>query len=101
MKLETIGVSPKAIAASIAGYLAPLVVGVIAEQLGAEISVETGTAFLLPLITAAVTFAAAYLARAGLVVNTDEQPVDLSDLPEVEGAEQGDEAVSDPQTFER
>lgn len=82
--MQTIGLSPKAIAAGITGYAAPLVIGWLAEKWGLNVDASTAQAFLLPLVTAAVTFAAAYLAKAGLVhadLGPDPEELDLANPP--------------------
>jgi hypothetical protein len=63
----TLGVSPKAVAAALTAYVAPIVAGFIASTLGVDIDASTATTFIGPLVLAAVTFAAAYAAKAGIV----------------------------------
>lgn len=69
--MYTIGISPKVVATSITAYIAPIIVGVLAKQAGVEIDVSTTTAFVAPLVSAAVTFVVGFLAKPGLVTNTD------------------------------
>ncbi len=81
MEQTTVGVSPKVVAAAVTTFVATVVVGFVASKVGLGVDVDTVEALLLPLVTSAVTFAVSYLAKPGLVVNTDEVNVD-GDVPE-------------------
>jgi hypothetical protein len=78
-KQETVGTSPKAIAASLAALIAPIVAGVVLNALGVEVDVDTVAAILGPLFLGIITFIAARLASPGKVV---EVPVDTPAGPE-------------------
>jgi hypothetical protein len=68
---ETVGTSPKAIAAAITAAVAPVVVGLALNQVGVEIDVETAAAIIGPIVLGAVTFLAARLAGPGTVVRKE------------------------------
>lgn len=68
---ETVGTSPKAIAAAITAAVAPVIVGFIAKALGAEVDIDTVAAILGPIVLAAATFLAARWAKPGTVVRRD------------------------------
>jgi hypothetical protein len=74
--MYTIGISPKVVAASITAYVAPIVVGFAATKLGVTIDIDTVTAFVGPLALAGITFAVSFLAKPGLVTNTDDVAVE-------------------------
>jgi hypothetical protein len=65
--VQTVGASPKKIAATITAYLATLACGFVAKRLGWNIDVTTAQALLSPLVVAAVTYVAAHLAPPGKV----------------------------------
>jgi hypothetical protein len=71
---RTVGLSPKTIAATIATYVATLLVGFLATKVGVEVDVDTAAAFLLPLVTAVVTFVASYLSKPGPVIDVPVDP---------------------------
>lgn len=76
MSQETVGVSPKAVSAAVATFVATIAVGFLANKIGLGVDVDTAAALILPVVTAVVTFAVSYAAKPGLVVNTDEVNVD-------------------------
>lgn len=63
----TIGLSPKAVAASLTALVVPYFVALLAKAIGLEVDVDTAAAIAGPPILAAVTFLAARLARVGIV----------------------------------
>jgi hypothetical protein len=67
--METIGASPKKIAATITALVVPYVIGLLARTFGWELDVGTVTAIVGPVVLAAVVFAAAHLAKPGIVVD--------------------------------
>jgi hypothetical protein len=81
VKQETVGVSPKAVAAAVTTFVASIAVGFVANKIGLGVDVETVEALLLPVVTAVVTFLVSYAAKPGLVVNTDEVNVDGPVVP--------------------
>jgi len=66
---RTVGLSPKTVAATVATYVATLLVGFLATKVGVEVDVDTAAAFLLPLVTAGVTFVSSFLSKPGTVIN--------------------------------
>jgi hypothetical protein len=72
---RTVGLSPKTIAAAVATYVATLLVGFLATKVGVDIDVDTAAAFLLPLVTAGVTFISSYLSKPGPVIDVPVDPV--------------------------
>jgi predicted anti-sigma-YlaC factor YlaD len=81
MEQQTVGVSPKVVAAAVTTFVATVAVGFVANKVGLGVDVATVEALLLPLVTAVVTFVVGYLAKPGLVVNTDEVNVDGDVVP--------------------
>lgn len=73
---ETVGVSPKAVGAAVATFLATIVVGFLADKVGLGVDVDTVAALIVPVVTSVITFVVAYASKPGLVVNTDEVNVD-------------------------
>ena len=65
--MTQIGISPKAIAASLTALVAPVAVAYLAKLVGLHVNVDTVTAIIGPTILAAVTFVAAYASKAGIV----------------------------------
>lgn len=63
----TIGLSPKAVAASLTAAAATVLVGLAFKLVGIELDVGIVGAIIGPLILAGVTFVAARLARVGVV----------------------------------
>jgi len=76
MEQQTVGVSPKAVAAAVSTFVATIAVGFVANKIGLDVDVDTAAALILPVITAVITFVVSYAAKPGLVVNTDEVNVD-------------------------
>lgn len=76
MEQQTVGVSPKVVAAAVTTFVATVAVGFVANKIGLGVDVDTLEAILLPVVTSVVTFVVSYLAKPGLVVNTDEVNVD-------------------------
>ena len=72
-KKKTVGVSPKAPAAALAGLVAPLVARMVADAFGVEVDSETVEGLILAGIAAVSAFAAAYAAPPGAVVS-DRKP---------------------------
>jgi hypothetical protein len=80
---ETVGISPKAWAATVGAFLATVIVGYVGDKVGLGIDVESVSALVVPLLTAVFTFLAAYAAKAGLVVNKDANVPDAPLPPPV------------------
>lgn len=68
MKQETVGTSPKAIAAALAALIAPVIVGFVLDQFGVDVDVNLVAAILGSVILAVITFIAAKVAPPGKVV---------------------------------
>ena len=79
---HTEGTSPKAIAAAVTSAAAPIVVTLLARLFGLDVEVGTVVAVLGPIVLAAVTYLAAYLAKPGLVVPAGQQPEEPQPAPE-------------------
>lgn len=78
---RTIGISPKAIGAAVAGYVGPIVAGFLANKLGADVTADAATTFIAPLFTSAAAFVTAYLAKSGYVVaTTSDKAVDVEEV---------------------
>lgn len=72
-QVETVGWSPKAVAAIVTSAASTVVVGLVAKYAGAHIEVGTVGAILGPSLVGVLTGLAARQAKAGLVtVDTDE-----------------------------
>jgi hypothetical protein len=71
--METVGISPKVVAATIASYIATLVGGLVVNELGVELDLTAVEAVLLPFITVVVTAIAGFLAKPGQVINKGQQ----------------------------
>jgi hypothetical protein len=80
---RTVGLSPKTVAATIATYVATLLVGFLATKVGVDIEVDTAAAFLLPLVTAVVTFVSSYLSKPGPVIDVPVEPLEPPINPNV------------------
>lgn len=65
--VQTIGPSPKKIAATITALAVPYLLGFVGDRLGFEVDVSTATAIVGPVVLAACTYVAAHLARPGKV----------------------------------
>lgn len=68
MEQKTVGVSPKAIGAAGAALLTPLVLAFAVEQFHTNLDVNLVQAGVAAVVTSAVTFGAARLAKPGTVV---------------------------------
>lgn len=72
MKQETVGTSPKAIAAALAALIAPVIVGFVLDQFGVDVDVNLVAAILGSVILAVITFIAAKVAPPGKVVEVSK-----------------------------
>lgn len=86
--METVGLSPKAIAASIAALLTPLVVAFVAEHLDTNLDVNLTQAIIGSVVTSAIVFVAARFAKPGVVV-TKGEPKSTVTGPNVGGGTNG------------
>lgn len=72
-EVETVGLSPKAIYASLTATITPIVAGFLLDKVGLAIDVSVVAALVGSVITLVGTFVAAYWARVGAVVRkTDD-----------------------------
>ncbi len=72
------GISPKVIAAAVAAFVAPLVVGFLAEQVGLTVEVGTAEAILGAVVLAAITALSSAAAKPGAVVVEDTRSLEAT-----------------------
>lgn len=67
-ELETVGLSPKAVAASLTATLTPIVTGFVLDKAGLAIDVSVVSTVVGSVVTLVVVGVAAYWAKVGTVV---------------------------------